>query len=98
MTLTLLGIVSNTPRATFSLLISVDTFFQSTEPNPALGRTFYGLVSLQKSSRKFCEWPYVKVLQIGGGVFGMEPCSPPEGKRIVTTTRLKKESQLFQTW
>merc|ERR1712032_791202 len=41
--------------------------YQSTEPNPALGRTFYGL--------------------IGGGVFGMKPCSPPEGKRIVTTTR-----------
>merc|ERR1711936_492112 len=41
--------------------------YQSTEPNPVLGRTFYGLV--------------------GGGVFGLEPCSPPEGKRIVTTTR-----------
>merc|ERR1712218_630707 len=41
--------------------------YQSTEPNPALGRTFYGLV--------------------GGGVFGLDPCSPPEGKRIVTTTR-----------
>merc|ERR1712008_646508 len=24
---------------------------------------------------------------VGGGVFGLEPCSPPEGKRIVTTTR-----------
>ena len=58
MNLTLLGIVGNTPRATLSLLIPFDTFFQSTEPNPALGRTFYGLVSLQKTSRKFCEWPF----------------------------------------
>lgn len=41
--------------------------YQSTEPNPKIGRTFYGLV--------------------GSGVFGLEPASPPEGRRIVTTTR-----------
>merc|ERR1711978_448587 len=41
--------------------------YQSTDPNPVLGRTFYGLV--------------------GAGVFGLQPSSPPQGKRIVTTTR-----------
>merc|ERR1719422_1267553 len=41
--------------------------YQSTDPNPVLGRTFYGLV--------------------GGGVFGLQPSSPPQGRRIVTTTR-----------
>jgi len=41
--------------------------YKSTEPNPQLGRTFYGMVE--------------------SGVFGLNPSPPPQGQRIVTTTR-----------
>ena len=40
--------------------------------------------NIQNSTDRSFQLKYCKV---GSGVFGLEPASPPEGKRIVTTTR-----------